>query len=141
MRLDITLLKAAAVTAYLVAPGVARAQALSTDPQGSSVIVNAVHWIEGTFLGSLATTIAVIAVAWTGLAMLSGRMNVRRGLTVILGCFLLFGARDIVGGLRESSFGSVAGSDVPRQLPDRPQAPRIPVNADPFDPYAGQAAR
>jgi type IV secretion system protein VirB2 len=34
-----------------------------SDPSGSSVIVAAVGWIQGTLLGTVATTVAIIAVA------------------------------------------------------------------------------
>jgi type IV secretion system protein VirB2 len=35
--------------------------------------------------------------------MLTGRMNWRYGATVILGCFILFGAASIVGGIQSAS--------------------------------------
>jgi type IV secretion system protein VirB2 len=35
--------------------------------------------------------------------MLTGRMNWRYGATVILGCFILFGAASIVGGIQAAS--------------------------------------
>jgi type IV secretion system protein VirB2 len=38
-----------------------------------------------------------------GFLMLSGRMNWRFGATVILGCFILFGAATIVGGIRAAT--------------------------------------
>lgn len=43
------------------------AQELSTDPQGSGVILGAARWIQGALLGSVATVVAVIAVAVVGL--------------------------------------------------------------------------
>ncbi|WP_336297157.1 hypothetical protein [Sphingomonas sp. 7/4-4] len=41
-----------------------------TDPPGSSVLVASVDWLEGTLLGTIATTIAVISVASIGLMVL-----------------------------------------------------------------------
>src|SRR3546814_8122909 len=82
-------------------PGVrmySSAQSL-TDPPGSSVIASGVAWVEGAALGSVATAIAIIAVAAIGLLMLSGRLDLRRGITVIFGCFLLFGASGIAAAL------------------------------------------
>lgn len=70
------------------------------DPAGSQPIANAISWIQGTLLGNVATAVAVIAVAMVGFMMLSGRINWRMGATVILGCFILFGAATIVGGIR-----------------------------------------
>ena len=75
------------------------------DPEGSGVIVSAVTWMQDTLLGTIATTVAVIAVAMVGFMMLTGRMNWRFGATVILGCFILFGAASIVGGIRTAALG------------------------------------
>lgn len=69
-------------------------------PQGSGPILGAVNWVQGTLLGNLATAAAVIAVAVIGFMMLTGRMNWKHGLTVIVGCFILFGAATIVGGIQ-----------------------------------------
>ena len=73
---------------------------MTADPQGSSPISNALDWIQGTLMGKVATTVAVIAVAAVGFMMLTGRMNWKFGATVILGCFILFGAATIVGGIQ-----------------------------------------
>lgn len=75
------------------------------DPQGSGVLVNAVTWMQDTLLGTIATTVAVIAVAMVGFMMLTGRMNWRYGAVVILGCFILFGAASIVAGIRAATVG------------------------------------
>jgi len=91
-------------TALLV-PGVALAQTAGADPAGSSPILGALQWVQGTLLGNLATTAAVIAVAVVGLMMLTGRIEWRRGLTVIVGCFIVFGAAAIVGGIRSVATG------------------------------------
>ena len=82
----------------------AMAQSLP-DPQGSGVIVGAVSWLQGTLLGTAATVAAVIAVAAVGFMMLTGRINWRHGAVVILGCFILFGAASIVGGIRSAAGG------------------------------------
>ena len=79
------------------------AQASVGDPAGSGVIVAAVRWLEGTLLGTIATVVAVIAVATVGLLMLTGRINWRYGATVILGCFILFGAASIVAGIQSTA--------------------------------------
>ena len=86
-------------------PTKAMAQASGVDPQGSGPIVNALGWMQGTLLGNVATTAAVIAVAVVGLMMLTGRMNWRFGATVIVGCFVLFGATAIVSGIRVAAVG------------------------------------
>jgi type IV secretion system protein VirB2 len=83
--------------------GAAAAQDSLADPAGSGVIVSAVRWLEGTLLGTIATVVAVIAVASVGLLMLTGRINWRYGATVILGCFILFGAASIVAGIQSTA--------------------------------------
>lgn len=81
------------------------ANAGTLDPEGSGVIVDAVSWLQGTLLGTVATVIAVIAVAAVGFMMLTGRMNWRHGAVVIMGCFVLFGAASIVAGIRSAAIG------------------------------------
>ncbi|MEA3041990.1 MAG: type secretion system protein VirB2 [Sphingomonadales bacterium] len=74
-----------------------------SDPAGSGVIVAAVRWLESTLLGTIATVVAVIAVASVGFMMLTGRINWRYGAVVILGCFILFGAASIVAGIQQTA--------------------------------------
>src|ERR1700742_553608 len=83
----------------------AHAQSAQLDPAGSNVILTAVGWVQGTLLGNVATAIAVIAVGATGLSMLMGRIDWRRGAAVILGCFVVFGAAAIVAGIRSIAAG------------------------------------
>ena len=75
------------------------------DPEGSGVIINAVNWLQGTLMGTVATTVAVIAVAVVGFMMLTGRINWRHGAGVSLGCFILSGAASIVAGIRAAAVG------------------------------------
>lgn len=107
------------------------------DPVGSSVILHAVKWLVGTVLGTMAATVAVIAVATVGLLALGGRIDVRRALTVVLGCFVLFGSSGLVAGLqnliREDGIplrAPVAQADISplATLQQRPAG---------YDPYAG----
>ena len=92
--------KVYAVAAVLGSATPAIAQSVSVNPAGSGPILAALQWVQGTLLGNLATTAAVIAVAVVGLMMLTGRIDWRRGLTVILGAFIVFGAAAIVSGIR-----------------------------------------
>lgn len=87
------------------------------DPPSASVIDTASGWIESTLLGTAAQILCVLAVAIVGLTMLTGRLPVRRGLQVILGCFVLFGAPVIAGALVSSV----------RERPPLPSPPRPPV--------------
>lgn len=81
----------------------AQAQDTYADPAGSGVILSAVNWLQGTLLGTVATVVAVIAVASVGFMMLTGRINWRHGAVVILGCFILFGAGSIVAGIQSAA--------------------------------------
>jgi type IV secretion system protein VirB2 len=90
------------VAALAASPAFAQA---ASSPPGSEPITAALGWIQGTLLGNLATTAAVVAVAAVGFLMLTGRIEWKRGLTVVVGCFIIFGAVAIVAGIR-----SVAGA-------------------------------
>ena len=74
--------------------------AFAQDPAGSSPINNAFSWMRDTMLGTVATTVAVMAVAAVGFMMLTGRVNWRFGATVIIGVFIIFGAASIVAGIQ-----------------------------------------
>ena len=88
--------------ALLVGAGLP-AFAHAATPAGAGPIVSAVGWIQDTLLGEVASGVAVIAVAVVGFLILTGRMNWRYGATVIVGCFVLFGAAAIVGGIRSAA--------------------------------------
>jgi type IV secretion system protein VirB2 len=92
-----------AAVAATFAAGAAHAQV--ADPAGSSPLLAALQWVQGTLLGNLATTAAVIAVAVVGYLMLTGRMEWRRGLMVVVGAFIIFGAVSIVAGIRSLAQG------------------------------------
>jgi type IV secretion system protein VirB2 len=85
----------------LLSPTAALAQ--GANPAGSGPIVAALAWMQGTLLGNVATAVAVMAVAAVGFMMLTGRMNWRFGATVIIGCFVLFGAASIVSGIQSAA--------------------------------------
>jgi type IV secretory pathway VirB2 component (pilin) len=108
------------------------------DPVGSSVLVAAVSWLQATLLGTVATTIAIIAIASVGLMMLSGRVNIRYGLTVIAGSFILFGAGSIVAGIQSTMVGGPARYALAPAIAPPPLAPP-PIGPQPTnnDPYAG----
>lgn len=111
-----------------------------TDSPPTGVFNAAASWISVVLFGPLATTIAIIAIAWIGFAMLSGRIDIRRGLAVVLGCFLLFGAHRIAEGLRSSAMNEDvrATASVPPP-PNYVNAPQTARNTNGFDPYAGAA--
>lgn len=111
------------------------------DPFGSSVFITAVQWLEGTLLGTIATSVAIVAVAATGMMTLTGRLPIRRGVTVVIGCFILFGASSIVAGLeslaRMGDASDLASSPVASaEVSPLSPPPRPPPG---YDPYAGAA--
>lgn len=113
-------------------------QASLSDPPPASAIAAATDWVGNLLFGPLATTIAVIAIACVGLAMLSGRIELRRGASVVFGCFLLFGAKGVADGLRTTAFSPppvAAIAPPPAFVRTAPQEQR----AEGYDPYAGAA--
>jgi type IV secretory pathway VirB2 component (pilin) len=112
-----------------------------TDPAGSNALIAAMGWVQATLLGTIATSIAVIAVASVGILMLSGRIDWRRGMTVIVGCFVLFGATSIAAGIRGVAGDGVEPPAIPAYVPPPPPVLPSPVPAAPYDPYAGASVR
>lgn len=118
-------------------------------PQGSlsdappvSAIATAANWVSNLLFGPLATAIAIIAIASIGLALMSGRIELRRGLSILIGCFLLFGARGLADGLRSTATDnekSVVSTAPPPPTFPNPKPSSSNTNA--FDPYAGAAVR
>lgn len=111
------------------------------DPDGSGALVGALGWLQGTLLGTVATTIAVIAVASVGFLMLAGRIEWRRGVTVVVGCFVLFGAMSIVAGIRGLAADNVEPPAIPAYVAPPPVVRPSPVPTVMYDPYAGASVR
>jgi len=113
---------------------------LGTGPQ--NVFAAAIEWLDGVLLGSVATAIAVIAVASIGFLLLSGRIDLKRAGQVVLGCFILFGASTIAAGLMAEFNGSAPVAVPPPSLPPPPTVPVVAKAApasSAYDPYAGAA--
>jgi type IV secretion system protein VirB2 len=108
-----------------------------------NAVAAALDWIRLTLTGSLATGVAIIAVASFGLMLLSGRLPRRRGIQLILGCFIIFGASSIDAGISRALNRSVSeGPDPASAVPPAvigPTVPRRTVASDPYDAYAGAA--
>jgi hypothetical protein len=94
----------------------------------------AVQWTAGTLLGSLATSIAILAVAAIGFLMFTGRVPARRAATAVIGCFILFSAATIanglIGAMAPVPLAAIEGSPPPAYTPSTPK----PIS---YDPYAG----
>jgi len=88
-------------------------------------IANSVTLIADTLLGEVAITLCVLAVAFVGFSMLTGRIAIRRGGQVILGCFLLLGAPVIAA--------SILGVMTPGQHSAHTPANTVVYEAQPRD--------
>lgn len=94
-------------------------------------------------LGTVATSVAVICIAGVGYQFLTGRIPTRRAATVILGCFILFGAGSIAAALAALGDAQPVTREVEPEAPPPPivTAPPHPPSREapnPFDPYGGQ---
>ena len=67
-----------------------------TDP---NAIGGAASWLQSALIGSVATSVAIIAVGWLGLMLIAGRLPSRRAAQLVLGCFIIFGANRIAAGI------------------------------------------
>lgn len=108
---------------------------------GENVFLAATDWIQSVVLGPVGISIAVMAIASVGLLMLSGRLNLKRGATVVLGCFILFGASSIARGLHDLTG---ARSSPPAMASADATALEASLSTTPTgteDPYAGAALR
>ncbi len=120
--------------------GVAGLQPSLSDTEGSSALVVAVQWVQIALLGSVASAVAVMAVAAVGLMMFHGRISLRHGATVIIGCFSLFGSAGIAAVLKASVLDQQQGEltgEVPISPPPSPSQPKPNTTPGTYDPYAG----
>jgi type IV secretory pathway VirB2 component (pilin) len=114
------------------------------DPFATSVKVGALAtaaaWVQAALTGTIAVSIAVIAIAFVGVAMMSGRIDMRRAVITVIGCFVVFGAPSIAAGILEAT--SPAGNNAPdiASVVMEESAPLPQIASQPaYDPYAGAA--
>lgn len=105
-------------------------------PDAASPLLAALGWVQALLLGSLATMIAGIAVAFAGAGMLTGRLDWREGARVILGCAIIFGAGRIAGALMNGDADPAGAPMIGGVAPAPLDAPAADTG---FDPYAGAA--
>ncbi len=102
----------------------------------NNALIASSRWLAEAATGSTATGAATIAVAGIGFAMLAGRVDLRRGVTVILGCFILFAAPFLANSFVQWANGSDATRSQTALAPPLPSTPSPPPQ-QPNDPYAG----
>lgn len=117
------------------------ASASLLEPSGEPVLGTAISWITSTMLGSIALGLCTIAVAVVGLMMLEGRLPIRQGARVIVGCFVIFGAPIIAAGLMGSWQSEAAYIPPPSALDSDPATAREEPPPANYDPYAGASLR
>jgi len=92
-----------------------RVSASLFDAPAGSVFGSAGDWVIGTLFGSVAVALCIIAVAFVGLIMMTGRLAIRDGVRVVIGCFVLLGAPTIASGLRMAASDAASGP-VPQEV-------------------------
>jgi type IV secretory pathway VirB2 component (pilin) len=110
------------------------------DTPSAPVLASATDWASGTLFGGLAAGLCVLAVAFVGVLLMTGRLAIRDGIRTVVGCFVLLGAPVLAGGLLEAAGAAVpaAGPGVPVIEAAAPPAPLPPAD---YDPYAGASLR
>jgi type IV secretory pathway VirB2 component (pilin) len=112
------------------------------DKPAQPVFDAAIEWTQGVLGGTLATSLCVIAIAILGLLLLAGRLQVRRGMEVVLGCFLLLGAGLVAAQLQQLAGGAAGENGSGAEQIIVPQAPPTPPPPPAnYDPYAGASLR
>ena len=95
-------------------------------------------WVEGLLFGPLAIAVCVIAVAFVGVSMLTGRIHVRRAVQTLLGVIVLLSAPTIAAIFVQSSDQPL--QPVLAHSEPKPAAVRDLPPVD-VDPYAGASLR
>lgn len=100
------------------------------DQPAAPILGAASDWVTGTLMGSVANNLCVIAVAFVGLLLLTGRLAIREGVKVAVGCFVLLGAPVIAAELR------IATNGINPETGFRTEDTALPPPST-YDPYAG----
>lgn len=109
--------------------------------QSPNALLASSDWIVDALTGNVGIMLAVLAIAGVGFAMLQGRLAVRSGARVILGCFILFGAPVIAKALSGGTGQArVESAEVYNASPPPTMAIPAPPPPD-ADPYAGASVQ
>jgi type IV secretion system protein VirB2 len=104
---------------------------------GGTPMVESARWIEGVMLGEIAIGVCVIAVAFIGALMLTGRLPLREGARIVVGCFVLLGAPVIVAGFVGGGTEAIETLAPPPSVAVQTETTRPDLPPANFDPYAG----
>lgn len=97
-------------------------------PTTSQPIGNSIGWLTNLLLGEVAVTLCIIAIALVGFSMLTGRLPLRRGAQVILGCVLLLAAPAIAAAMMAwaSPAGTARSNPAPAVVYEAQPRPPLP---------------
>lgn len=108
----------------------------SRDPGSLST---AAEWLVQLATGSIAATLSTLAMAAIGILMLAGRLPLREGARVVIGCFVLLAAPAIAAALM--ALGGQSAPPDAHAYTEPPVDPRPGLPPSGYDPYAGASLR
>lgn len=106
------------------------------EPERSNTLETSLAWIDGLLFGEIAIGMCTLAMAAVGGLMLTGRLPLRDGLRVVIGCFVLLGAPVIAAGIVGGS-GNRELETTPTGPPAADNPPRGNLPPANYDPYSG----
>ena len=106
-RAALTIAGLALALLTMLSPEMAQAQ---TAVDTLEPIEQVIESIIGIMTGPIATGVAIIGVASIGYMWMTGRMEMQRALTILIGMVIIFGAANIVNALRGSTGFTGAGT-------------------------------
>lgn len=110
------------------------------EPSTTSPMASSVSWINSVLFGEIALVFCVLAVAFLGALMLTGRLPLRGGLRVLLGCFVLLCAPVVVSGFMAGSNYGIVHPEAPLVAEPREADQARDLQRSDYDPYAGVSA-
>lgn len=104
-------------------------------------MVESARWIEGVMVGEIALGVCVIAVAFIGALMLTGRLALRESARIVVGCFVLLSAPVIAAGFGQGGSALIEASAPSQPITIQIENPRPDLPPANYDPYAGASLR
>ncbi len=71
--------------------------------QSAAPVEGILDWFVGVLQGSVARSVAIIAVCFLGFLFLSGRMAWQMAFSIIIGIAIIFGAAELVDAMKSSA--------------------------------------
>lgn len=99
-----------------------------------------IEWLAALLTGTLAASIAILAVAIVGLMLLAGRVQAARVARVVIGCFIVFGAASIATGLSSLGSSTDPAPNMANQSIELPEFRTSELTEGAYAPYPGAAS-